>query len=85
MKFKVGDFVRIRKDSEFYGDGESNPINSIGEVIISDQKDFPYVVKWENSYYNSYREEDLYLAPVDSKLNRVLYPELTSNGRGFLS
>jgi len=61
--FRIGDKVRIRKDSDYYGNGRSNPKGTVG-VIHLDQRDreYSYSVDWLNGYLNSYREYDLELA-----------------------
>lgn len=63
MKFKIGDRVLIRKDSEYYGkDKDHNPANVVGVVsYIFDDDDHPYWVDWSEEYANSYREYDLEL------------------------
>ena len=67
MRFKVGDRVRIRKDSIYYGKGKFNPSNEIGTVDrIRVYDNYQYLVKWKNCT-NDYREDDLELA--DLKIN----------------
>ena len=45
-KFKVGDRVRIREESSFYGRGKNNPTNEVGQsrrlanIIITTLKSF---------------------------------------------
>ena len=60
--FKIGDTVRIRKDSEYYeNDEQSNP-RDISGVIVQYYGlgiHLPIRVKWANDKINSYREEDL--------------------------
>jgi hypothetical protein len=63
---KVGDRVRISKDSQFYRPGvsESNPSDVTGtieKVNECEMPEFCYSVKWDNGRDNSYREGDLYL------------------------
>lgn len=62
-KFKIGDKVRIRKDSEYYIDNtKNNPADIVGEIYeIVVAYDHNYYVNWENGGDNSYREEDLEL------------------------
>jgi len=64
-KLKVGDRVKIKKDSMWYGDGDNNPTNVVG-VINNTNNDSHYDLKitvdWDNGTYNAYKEEDLELA-----------------------
>jgi hypothetical protein len=68
--YKLGDKVRIKKDTEYYKAGDSfNPIDMDGTVSISDDDataGYFYRVKWANGHSNSYRDEDLQLV---SKFN----------------
>jgi hypothetical protein len=82
-KFKADDYVKIREDSEYYGDGESNPPNMIGVICIIRQSFLKYYVIWQNGHANTYDDIDLEHAFYDTKLNRVLYPELKPKD-GFL-
>lgn len=68
-KFKVGDTIRIRKDSEYYiEDSSANP-KDISGIIDSTEEESEgeseeshlYRVNWSNGRYNSYREKDLEL------------------------
>jgi hypothetical protein len=64
QKFKVGDKVKIRKDSGFYGDGARNPKDKIGEITEIDLKDgvdLPIRVTWADGAKNTYNEDDLEL------------------------
>jgi hypothetical protein len=75
-KFKVGDRVIIREDSQYYGDGKYNPVNLIGEVFnIWDTSPLSISVRWKNNILNHYSPTDLEFAIVDNKINRVLYPD----------
>src|SRR5690606_6586314 len=56
----VGQKVRIREDSPFYGDGRANPVDVTGEVSEFFTRDeFQLVVDWENGFSNTYSFEDL--------------------------
>src|SRR5690554_1946510 len=45
----VGQRVKIREDSRFYGEGRANPLDVAGEVIRFIPGDWlPLVVRWEN-------------------------------------
>jgi len=76
MNFKVGDYVRLRKDSKFYGVSSNNPANQIGQVyfLYAENVIFPVTIKWGGDF-NHYDANDLELAIHDNKLNRTLYPE----------
>jgi hypothetical protein len=71
--FKVGDRVRIPKDSKYYGKSDRNPadvigtIEQVGEIIGP----FVYRVLWDTAVYNSYREGDLVSAVEDTKVEYV--------------
>jgi hypothetical protein len=82
-KFKIGDYVMIRKDSRFYGSGETNPTNIIGKVLHAIGDYLCHSVRWQNGHTNTYDDIDLEHAFHDTKLNRVLYPELKPKD-GFL-
>jgi ribosomal protein L21E len=62
QKFKVGDKIKIRKDSKFFGDGARNPKDKIGEITGIDLKDglnLPIRVTWSDGAKNTYNEDDL--------------------------
>lgn len=65
MKFNLGDVVRIRKDSKYYGVSiliEYNPVDVDGVVIKYDSNNenwHVYRVRWDNGYENVYRPIDL--------------------------
>ena len=87
MKFEVDDIVRARDISGSHLSKQSlYRVNSISScknylrVFLLD-KDNNIISDSLGEYFVSRFE----LAIPDTKLNRVLYPELTSNGRGFLS
>lgn len=59
---KIGDKVRIVKDSEYYVVGDyMNPINIDGVLkdITGGFDQYDYQVMWENGYTNKYRFTDL--------------------------
>ena len=76
-EFKVGDIVKIRKDSKYYGGhGYSNPADVSGKVIeLLDRHPFGFSihVKWMSLGNNTYRPEDLEL--VESIDARASYPQ----------
>jgi len=55
MKFKIGDIVKIRRDSEFWWQSASK-----GKIISYDGEEW-YRVKFEDGKSNSYRNYDLEL------------------------
>ena len=62
QKFKVGDKIKIKKDSKFYGDGARNPKDKIGEITEIDLKEgrkLPIRVTWSDGAKNTYNEDDL--------------------------
>jgi hypothetical protein len=71
--FKVGDRVRIRKESRYYGINRANPKDTVG-VITQDRRWDPsteymmhFRVKWENDTSNAYNVEDLELVGHKSR------------------
>jgi hypothetical protein len=78
MKYNVGDKVKIRKDSHYYGDGNRNPANVIGVVVATDRKSVPYryKVEWAKGKHNSYREHHLESAEPKKKISRKDIEEL---------
>jgi len=58
--FEVGDVVKIKSDSQYFGTSLSNPANVEGVIIdIAFALGFPIKVKWANGKSNSYRVVDL--------------------------
>lgn len=66
-KLPVGSIVKLRDDSEYAGDGDSNPLDCTGIVITSDQGDGPYTVAWSNGTTNYYDRNDLILGSYAEK------------------
>lgn len=59
MSFKIGDEVKIAKDSKWYNANKYNP-RGVGEVIqVTEEFEYAYEVKWSEGLCNVYREEDL--------------------------
>lgn len=53
IKYKVGDKVKIRKDSQLHDQAP----DLIGEIIqIHEGLDFPYRANFSNGYINCYRK-----------------------------
>jgi len=69
---KVGDIVKIRKDSEYYHYNSTNNPRDIKGVIYyignSVEDPNPIKVEWENTRLNVYREKDLELVEDDLEL-----------------
>lgn len=62
MRFKVGDIVKISKQSRFYGRSKRDPKDIEGEVIRNDiYGPYSIRVKWYNKETFIYREKDLRL------------------------
>lgn len=58
-KFKVGDKVKIRKDSMYYRDTATNPKDTRGEVKSVNSCGSEIEVMWDNGFLNVYSESDL--------------------------
>jgi len=73
QEIKVGDRVRISKDSEYYKDGQaSNPKNVTGTVTSISSGMLKIHVKWDNLRSNSYNVKDLYLYSEKTKKSNEL-------------
>jgi hypothetical protein len=75
QEIKVGDRVRLSKDSEYYKDGSfySNPTDVTGTVSeVREDETFRYRVDWDNGGDNSYTEGDLYLYSEKNKKSNEL-------------
>ena len=56
----VGQKVKIREGSRFYGRSPANPVDVVGEVTVFRPNDWLKLgVAWENGYSNTYLFEDL--------------------------
>ncbi len=75
MKFKIGDKVRINKDSFYYNFGtKNNPKDIKGIISKFIGLPIPIRVKWNNDEENSYNEIDLeywYLKPLKELLKKI--------------
>jgi len=80
-QLKVGDSVKIKKSSQYYGSSDSyNPAGLVGEVQSHDgSSDHPIRVKWSNGNANVYNSNDLKLAtpksPKENLLAEILYTD----------
>jgi hypothetical protein len=77
MKFKIGDKVKLRKDSFFYRSQNEYSQGTFGVIInlyISDM--YPIAVAWEGTNRFAYNESDLEFwgYPIND-LNKLLYPD----------
>lgn len=75
-EFKVGDSVKIRKDSQYYGeDADSNPANILGDVVKVYDNDDPGAlnvsVVWKTGCRNSYAATDLELAEIGEQKDTI--------------
>src|SRR5690554_2083143 len=68
----VGQKVRIREDSVYYGNGGNNPAEVTGVITDYVVDSHPYRVRWSNGYNNVYRGFDLvpYAEKVVAKKTR---------------
>ena len=77
-EFKIGDKVKIRKDSEHYAGTENNPKDTTGTVVeLTDRKEYPIYVDWGNGWEtrNCYRDFDLELTNEEPREELVKCPE----------
>ena len=78
-KFKIGERVIIRKDSEYYGDCDSNPKDVVGVLVDNDDPEaieagFLYKVKWDAENCNYYEPHDLKHCRVkNTKIAKAFY------------
>lgn len=68
-EFKIGDIVRIAKSSDYYDEGDCNPINIDGVITKFNNEDLGIIVKWSNGESNSYNKRDLVLAKQKSYID----------------
>lgn len=77
-RFKVGDKVKIKKDTMYYGSklDRSNPMDTVGTITeVRSDMEFCYMVEWPKGK-NGYREGDLEPAKeytVDEEFIRAAY------------
>lgn len=82
MSFKLGDRVRIKKDSIYFIGVSYNPIGVNGTVItLRIDHIHEYEVLWDNGESNAYREIDLeYVKKANTKITRKMYPNYKEDG-----
>jgi hypothetical protein len=61
LKIEIGDTVRIKDTSEYYGEGDANPMCEGVYTKANKGNDNPYRVEWCNGEYNVYNLYDLTL------------------------
>ncbi len=74
MKFKIGDRVKIVKESQWYRDNrdnrDNNPKDIDGEIYeINISMSMPFRVRWSNNKTNCYYESDLELVDMIDIMN----------------
>jgi hypothetical protein len=76
MKFKIGDKVKLRKDSFFYLSQNEYSQGTFGVIINFISDTYPIAVDWEGADGFSYNESDLEFwgYPIND-LNKLLYPD----------
>lgn len=76
-EFKVGDIVKIRKDSQYYGeDADNNPANILGDDVVKVYDDddpgaLNVLVVWKTGCRNSYAATDLELAEIGEQKDSI--------------
>ena len=75
MKFKVGDKVKLRKDSKYYDSQNHFSKGTYGVVNESPNGNFKYEVLWSDEEL-CYNDEDLEFwgYPIND-LNKLIYPD----------
>lgn len=73
-KFKIGDRVKIKKDSKWYTNSRNNPKNIEGTINnITNHNDLNIYVYWDNGGNNAYYVEDLELIDnMDNNTNQEI-------------
>lgn len=81
LKYKLGDRVKLRKHSQYYGCNHQIPKETYATIIEINTytwDDHIYGVKWaEDGEYEfaSYREKDLVSTVKATRLSRKIYPK----------
>lgn len=84
-KFKVGDRVRIKKNSGYYGTDENNCPKDISGTITYINKTGTYDVNWDNGDSNCYYPIHLELAPTENGFKVGDRVRIKSNSRYYRS
>lgn len=82
MKYKIGDRVKIRIDSIYYGSRDDHPADVVGTIVHTQEKSiYPYTVSWDIGHTSKYTEYDIELKgkPLND-LNKLLYPDYIEYG-----
>ena len=69
MKFKIGDEVMIKKDSEYFNLQGHHGIGTITHASYNNE--YEYGVRFKDNYSNEYREEDLKYTKVTNWRKRM--------------
>ena len=83
MKFKIGDEVYLREDSDWSDGSAANPLDAVGtiDMIYGDEYMYDYGVMWSNGIHNRcYEDDDLVLSteqtPTVSNFTQEDYDEM---------
>jgi len=79
-QFELGDVVKIKSDSQFFGSNTSNPANVEGvviDIVKGKSKAFPIRVKWANGKENTYPKDDLFFVSKSVASAPVQAPKTT--------
>lgn len=68
-KFKIGDKVKIKEDSQFYNQGIANPKDRVGTIKSTTERLLPIAVQWDENIWNTYSKGDLELAKEESYID----------------
>ena len=68
-EFKVGDRVKIKPSSEYYGTATANPAHIDGVITKIEDEYLGIFVDWDNETSNSYNDYDLVLAKQESYID----------------
>ena len=63
--------VKIRKDSEFFDEQGHHGIGRIVELNRGADRDFCYIVKFEDAYNDHYRDKDLMILSWKEKFATI--------------
>jgi hypothetical protein len=83
--FELGDVVKIKSDSQFFGSNTSNPANVEGvviDIVKGKSKAFPIRVKWANGKENTYPKDDLFFVSKSVASAPAQAPVVTTTASG---